>query len=355
MKATIYSCAVLFAFVTFAQDPVLFNEKVHDFGELEESSKPSSYTFYFVNQESDSLRINAVKASCGCTTPNWTREYVAPGDTGYLTAAYRTYNRPGSFNKSLRISWSTGQQQMLYIKGTVNPRKKAPKETYPVAVGNIRTKFQAFNMGNVTTEKEYTKAFVFYNDSQDTIYLKPYEHKLTEFLTVSASTNAIPPQTRLRVTFSVDPSKMNRLGFTQSNFQLSTTDSEEPLKSYLLFTTVEEYFPPLSKEEKELAPKLTFDNNALDFGILSTSAEMEKTITLRNTGESKLNIRQIDSNCDCVITALPRENIVRGKSVDLKVKFISGDRRGRQYKTITIFTNDPINPTQTISVKALIK
>ncbi|MFZ9046990.1 MAG: hypothetical protein ACO2ZZ_14120 [Cyclobacteriaceae bacterium] len=47
--------------------------------------------------------------------------------------------------------------------------------------------------------------------------------------------------------------------------------------------------------------------------------------------------------------------MVRGKSVDLKVKFISDDRRGRQYKTITIFTNDPINPTQTISVKALIK
>jgi hypothetical protein len=355
MKAAVYLGVVVFALSVQAQDPAQFNEKVHDFGEIEESTQPSTYTFSFVNQSTDSLRINSVKASCGCTTPSWTRAYVAPGDTGYLTAAYRTYNRPGSFNKSLRISWSTGQQQVLYIKGSVNPREKTPKETYPVAVGNLRTKFQAFNIGKFTTEKEITKAFVLYNDSKDTITLQPELHQLPEFLTLSSRFNAIPPQTRLRMSFSIDPSKMDRFGFLQSGIQLATTDAEVPMKSYLLFTTVEEYFPPMTDEELANAPKLTFDVNAIDFGTVSGTTEIEKIITLTNSGKSKLNIRQIDTNCDCVVTGLKKENIAPGKSTNLKIKFVAEERKGRQYKTITVFSNDPSNPTQTLSVKALVK
>lgn len=354
MKVFVCAWLLLLTSTLQAQDPAIFSERVHDFGELEESNKPSEYTFSFVNQTEDSLRINSVKASCGCTTPSWTRAYVAPGDTGYVTAAYRTYNRPGTFNKSLRISWSTGQQQSVYIKGTVNPREKTPTETYPVAVGNIRSKFQAFNMGNFTTEKEYSRAFVLYNDSNDTIYLEPSKHNLPPFLTVSTRTNNVPPNSRLRISFTVDPSKMEKLGFSQSSIQLATTDSEVPLKSYLLFTTVEEYFPPMTEEQMAEAPKLTFESNTVDFGTVSDATEIEKTLTLTNVGKTKLNIRQVDTNCDCVVTSLKKENLSPGKSADLKISFVAAERKGRQFKTITIFSNDPANPTQTLSVKALV-
>lgn len=355
MKTTLSIAIFCLCLTAQAQDPVLFIEKVHDFGELEESVKPSTYTFSFVNQSNDSLKINTVKASCGCTTPSWTREYIIPGDTGFLTAAYKTYNRPGSFNKSLRVSLSSGQQQTLYIKGSVNPREKNPKETYPVALGNVRSKFQAFNMGNFTTEKPYSRAFTLFNDSRDTIFLFPENHVLPDYISLSTSADRMLPQQRFRVSVTADPVKMDRLGFAQVSIQLATSDEQVPLKSYLIFTTVEEFFPPLTEEEKLMVPALLFETNTIDFGDLSGNTEIEKVILLTNTGKSKLNIRQIDTNCDCIVTSLKKENIAPGKEVKLKVKFLSEGRVGRQYKTITVFSNDPIKPTQTLSVKAQVK
>lgn len=352
MRRLVVFVFVFISFAGFAQDPVIFNEKIHDFGELDESTQPTSYTFSFINSSQDSLKINYVKASCGCTTPGWSQHYILPGDSGFITAQYSTYNRPGSFNKSLRISWSNGMQQTLYIKGLVNPREKNPAETYPVAIGHLRSKFQVFNMGIFTTEKPYSLAFTLFNDSKDTIKFLPEQHVLPNYLTIEMSSLIVEPQQKARISLTVDPSKTDKLGFIQSSLQLATTDLEVPVKSYLIYSSIEEYFPPLTDEEKENAPRLLFGDNTIDFGDVSNNIEIERVIILTNEGKSKLNIRQIDSNCDCVITALKKENIAPGKSTEMTVKFLTKDRTGRQYKTITVFSSDPIKPTQTLSIKA---
>jgi len=92
----------------------------HNFGELEEGSK-AAVDFIFTNTGSKPLILTDVKASCGCTTPEWPKEPIAPGQTSKIKVEYNTQGRPGDFTKSITITSNEGDQpKMIYIKGKVN-------------------------------------------------------------------------------------------------------------------------------------------------------------------------------------------------------------------------------------------
>jgi hypothetical protein len=95
-----------------------FRETTHDFGQIEEGTI-AEHEFVFTNTGDQPLILSSVKASCGCTTPSWTKEPILPGKTGHVKASYNSSNRPGGFNKTITItSNATRTTQVLYIKGT---------------------------------------------------------------------------------------------------------------------------------------------------------------------------------------------------------------------------------------------
>ena len=80
-----------------------FEKEVHDFGNVKEGTQ-AEYVFKFTNIGKEPLVITNVQASCGCTTPKWTKEPVKPGETGQVTAIYNSKGRPGNFNKAVTIN-----------------------------------------------------------------------------------------------------------------------------------------------------------------------------------------------------------------------------------------------------------
>jgi hypothetical protein len=99
-----------------------FEKKVHDFGNIKEENGKVSYEFKFTNTGSSPITVTNVQASCGCTTPSWTRASVEPGMSGYVKALYDPLNRPNAFTKTLSVSYSVGTStavEILTIKGTV--------------------------------------------------------------------------------------------------------------------------------------------------------------------------------------------------------------------------------------------
>ncbi|MFP9112824.1 DUF1573 domain-containing protein [Flavobacterium sp. RHBU_3] len=96
-----------------------FKEDQHNFGDIEKG-KPVTYEFTFKNTSKETILITNVKASCGCTTPNWTKEPIKPGGTGNVTATYNAAN-PGPFTKTITVTTNdTDQNKILTIKGKVN-------------------------------------------------------------------------------------------------------------------------------------------------------------------------------------------------------------------------------------------
>lgn len=93
---------------------------VHDFGTIVENAGKVSHTFTIKNTGDAPLVITRVIASCGCTTPEWTKEPIAPGKTGEIKVTYNPAGRLGAFNKTISI-YSNGKEGsfIMNIKGKV--------------------------------------------------------------------------------------------------------------------------------------------------------------------------------------------------------------------------------------------
>lgn len=132
-KIFILSFAVI-AFIQFsiAQEgaKISFEDLVHDFGLIEEGPN-ATHEFIFTNTGTAPLVLTNVKASCGCTTPSWTKEPVLPGEEGKVLVSYSTAKRLGAFNKSVSITTNAEVPlQVIYIKGNVEAASE--DETMPV-------------------------------------------------------------------------------------------------------------------------------------------------------------------------------------------------------------------------------
>lgn len=95
---------------------IIFDKTTHDYGTILKGADGTA-TFTFKNNGNMPLILSNVKSSCGCTTPYWTKEPVAPGKTGEIKVKYDT-NRMGNFQKSITIS-SNAKTTVLTIKGVV--------------------------------------------------------------------------------------------------------------------------------------------------------------------------------------------------------------------------------------------
>jgi hypothetical protein len=107
-------------------DVLKLKETEHDFGKIPQG-KPVYYNFEIVNTGKEPLKLDDVHASCGCTTPEWSREAIAPGATAIIKVGYNAAAE-GVFTKPITITYNTNQTKQLMIKGTV---WKAPEGSAP--------------------------------------------------------------------------------------------------------------------------------------------------------------------------------------------------------------------------------
>jgi hypothetical protein len=116
---------------SFAQGVLKFESESHDFAKVSEGTI-ASYEFKFKNTGDQPVVISHVQASCGCTTPDWTKEPILPGKTGFVKAAYNSNGRPGMFNKTITVaSNATEPSKVLTIKGEVLTRAEIAKNATP--------------------------------------------------------------------------------------------------------------------------------------------------------------------------------------------------------------------------------
>lgn len=103
-----------------------FDAQTFDFGKIKQGT-PVTHEFKFTNTGKVPMIITNVQASCGCTTPAWTKEPIGPGGQGYIKATYNAA-AVGAFNKSVTVTANVenGFVQLI-IKGEV----QAPAAVQP--------------------------------------------------------------------------------------------------------------------------------------------------------------------------------------------------------------------------------
>ncbi|MEO6187860.1 MAG: DUF1573 domain-containing protein [Ginsengibacter sp.] len=110
-------------------ESLALNEMEFDFGKIPQG-KPVTHVFEFKNTGTTPFSLDNVQASCGCTTPEWTKDVVAPGATSKIIVGYNAQNE-GTFAKPVTITYNGNQTKQIVIKGEVwkTPENSAPENT----------------------------------------------------------------------------------------------------------------------------------------------------------------------------------------------------------------------------------
>jgi hypothetical protein len=107
-------------------DFLQIKENSHNFGKIPQG-RPAVYVFEIANNGPVSLTLDNVQASCGCTTPEWSRDPIPAGATAKIKVGYNAYAE-GPFTKTVTIVYNTNQTKTLTISGEVF---KAPTGSAP--------------------------------------------------------------------------------------------------------------------------------------------------------------------------------------------------------------------------------
>jgi hypothetical protein len=107
-------------------ETALLKEKAFDFGKIPQG-RPVTHVFELVNKSNTPIVLENVLASCGCTTPEWSKEPIAPGATTLIKVGYNAAAE-GAFNKNVTVQIAGGQVQTINITGNVyrTPATSAP-------------------------------------------------------------------------------------------------------------------------------------------------------------------------------------------------------------------------------------
>lgn len=355
MRKVLVVICMLISVVADAQiaRPIQFKEETFDFGEVVEKNGAVTHIFEFTNVDVRPVKILMVKPSCGCTTPEWSKEVIQPGATGFIHAKFDPKGRPGFFSKTLTVTTDAEPNPfVLHIKGTVVNDAQQKVAAFTVAKGSWKIKSASFNLGKVYIKNEYVvREFPIMNaGTKPVTYSGKYDGPA--YIRVNVEPTVLQPNEIGVVRLGYNGKMRDAYGFQSDNIVMHTDDENQPDKSFTVYATLEDFFPELTPAELKNSPRLQLSQSTFDFGRVKQNQQTTREITVTNLGQSVLELRSIQGNCSCIVTSVDKKTLKAGQSATIKIAFNPQDRKGTQQKAVTIYSNDPKEPVQRITFTA---
>lgn len=338
-------CLVVSLFVSAQKPTINFDEKEHDFGKVNEEDGKITHVFEFSNKGMSPLVVSKVQASCGCTTPTWTKEPIEPGEKGTITVTFNPSGRPGAFTKSITVNNNSADEQVvLLIKGEVKPKENVENKLYPIDMGGISLKGKVIQMNNVNKGDKQVRTLDIQNASKTSIKLG-FENMPT-YLTATVSPETLKPNDEGKIIFSFNSRNCVQWGPISEDIYVTLNGQKiysDEYKLQLVGNVIED-FGKMTLDQKRKAPILEIPTNQLQLGTLKLGAKRVGKFKVNNKGENPLEIRRIINNNNELTVRHSKLTIAGGKSSDIVVELNTKNLTDGEYKkSITIQTNDPDN------------
>ncbi len=318
-----------------------FESTLHDFGKIKEQDGKVSYQFDFTNTGSQPLVIHNVRASCGCTSPEWSRQPIPPGGKGYVKATFNPANRPGNFNKTITVTANTEQANtVLRITGNVEAKPLTVEDEYPRSIEQIRLKSTHISFTRISPTETKTEEVEFINTSNEPVSIS-FE-RVPAYMTITSSPTTVKAGEKGKIVATYDASKKNDWGFVYDQIFLTLNGEANYKNRISVNANIQENFNNWTEKEKENAAKITVDNKIYDFGTIKQGEKAKHTYSITNEGKSNLIIRKVKASCGCTAVAPEKTVIEPGETTTITAEFNSRGKSGRQNKSITVITNDPL-------------
>ena len=339
--------------MVFAQPAMKISASEHDFGKFKEEAGRQKYDFVVMNTGNQPLVIQNIAASCGCTTPEWTKEPIQPGQSGKITAIYDPKDRPGVFNKTLSVySNSKPEVVVLVIKGEVIPREKTIEELFTFPVGAVRFESNHLAFTNIKKTEKKIRVMQIVNTSSEPV--KIGFEMVPAHLSLKANPETLKPGQKGIIEGTYDATKNSGWGNVSDMVKVVLNGATQENVYYYISANLVEDFSSLTKEDLEKAPVFKLASTTVELGKIPGSTAKEVEFKFTNAGKSDLMIRHVRSTCGCTAVQQGQQGvgIKPGQSSSIKAVFNSGSYKGRVTKAIYVYTNDPKNSEVVLMLNA---
>lgn len=357
MKRT---CYLFFLLLTaglsvFAQPKLTFNEKSHDFGVIP-WNRPVTASFTVTNTGNKPLVISNVTTSCGCAVAGWTKEPIMPGKSGFVSSTFDA-KALGRFHKTVDIYCNASATPVyLAIKGEVSADATDSKANYPFQIGKIRLDKNNIEFADAYKGEKPEVDLFLLNASNESY--EPVLMHLPPYLKAQAVPSKIRKGATGKIRLTLDTRKLKNYGLTQTSVYLArfpgdkVGEANEISVSAILLPD----FSNLTAQERENAPKVKLSETDLNMGVVAPGEKISRTITITNTGKSRLDIREVQVFNMSVNVSLKKKYIRPGESTKLKVTLLGKYlKKIKNTPRVLIITNDPAQPKVTIKLNATTK
>lgn len=350
MKKLMTTIAVVLSTVAMmAQNPVIqFERTEHDFGKINEADGRVTTIFKFENQGMSPLVLNNVRASCGCTTPKWTKEPIEPGQSGEITVTYNPNGRPGRFQKTITVTSNASEgTKKLYIKGEVIPKSAQPVNNYPFKRGELSLKTNSIEFGKVKKDSErQSRELEYANQAKDELTVDVLAATANPELACQASLTTVRKGEAGKFIVALDPKVAKQYGPYEAVLRVVVDGQNYEL---IVHADIIEDFDGMSIEERQQAPILSVPAQ-IDLGQFVKGKTVKGQLTLANNGVNPLMIRRLYSEENQVKLG-HKSSVKSGKKVVIPVTIPTNNQEVGTYKVqVVVITNDPQNPRQRVNV-----
>ena len=351
-------CMALTAVALLAQNPVITFEKTeHDFGKIHEEDGRVSTVFEFKNEGMAPLVLSNVRASCGCTTPTWTKEPVEPGQTGSITVTYNPNGRPGRFQKTVTITSNASEPtKKVYIKGEVLPKQAKPVNKYTLAVGALNMKTKTLDLGTVKKGENKSGELEYANLGKEAHKVELATNAANAYMINQVTLEEIKPNEIGKFVFAIDTKSTKLYGPVEIKAYVVIDGKKEISETYELTVraNIVEDFSNLSVEEKQQAPIIETEPE-VQAGTVTAGKNLKCNLAVKNSGVNPLEIRRvyvIDKNIKVKAPKAIKTGKKSNVTVDINTK---GLQAGAYTREVVIITNDYMNPIKRVKLNFVVE
>ncbi len=240
MKKFAITFLIILGFISFSlaqnKGEFEFDKEVHDFGTF---SMPNvTHDFVFKNVGKAPILITDVKASCGCTTPEWPKTPILPGKKATIKVSYEAKSRPGKFMKTITITSNSGTPtKVLTISGVAVPSETSIEEVYPVEMGCLRFKTGHVSFDVLKSTDIREKTFEITNTCNNLVTVTFAD--VPEYITIKAVPATLKKGDKAIISVKFDATKCKKNGFVSDMITVKTSDKNQPKQKLAVSVTTE--------------------------------------------------------------------------------------------------------------------
>ncbi|MBB6463981.1 DUF1573 domain-containing protein [Flammeovirga kamogawensis] len=342
-------CFLILASTSSAQNFLDFEKDSVFLGKLSSNLDTIRYSFKFDVKSTSSISIDTVITDCACSLPSYSSNKIIKGEGGTIDITYIPY-KAGPFTKVFTVRLNDSKQEYkLKLAGFIRPSKISFDKLYPYGE-KIKWSHKKVSFGMLTAQGTASKTVYFYNNTDDTLRFEKAPNT-PDYLGVLIDSGQyeVMPNAEGSFELFIKPEDREEFGYAQDTFSIVLSNGKEELTSNCIVSASVQY--PESEGDGP-KPKMGLSSTYMNLGNVKNNGEKIITLSVMNTGKVPLKILKVETNHGLSLLSIEDNEVQPFETVNVNVRYLETPRTGKETRSFTLFTNDPIDPVTIITVKA---